>query len=190
MAEMNEIGFIAKINEIYSKFNIIVRASEGYNDKIIETLKNLSQTKKQELLELNTKEKEFLVISQKETSLVENLKNLELKSKEFSEIIFSEEEFNLVQNNYKDLELKAKNYNIILWEVSQKPVILEYLNNSWNLILQIDENIKTLKNDLQKLNYQEEDYLKIKQKYDEINFVNIRQEKKKSEKLALNAWHG
>lgn len=137
--------------------------------KIIETLKNLSQTKKQELLELNTKEKEFLVISQKETSLVENLKNLELKSKEFSEIIFSEEEFNLVQNNYKDLELKAKNYNIILWEVSQKSVILEYLNNSWNLILQIDENIKTLKNDLQKLNYLEEDYLKIKQKYDEIN---------------------
>ena len=137
--------------------------------KIIETLKNLSQTKKQELLELNTKEKEFLVISQKETSLVENLKNLELKSKEFSEIIFSEDEFNLVQNNYKDLELKAKNYNIILWEVSQKSVILEYLNNSWNLILQIDENIKTLKNDLQKLNYLEEDYLKIKQKYDEIN---------------------
>lgn len=137
--------------------------------KIIETLKNLSQTKKQELLELNSKEKEFLVISQKETSLVENLKNLEVKSKEFSEIIFSEEEFNLVQNNYKDLELKAKNYNIILWEVSQKSVILEYLNNSWNLILQIDENIKTLKNDLQKLNYLEEDYLKIKQKYDEIN---------------------
>ena len=46
---------------------------------------------------------------------------------------------------------------------------LKYLNNSLNLISQIDENIKILKNDLQKLNYLEEDYLKIKQKYDEIN---------------------
>ncbi|MCT7513668.1 coiled-coil domain-containing protein [Aliarcobacter cryaerophilus] len=41
MAEVNEVGFIAKVNEIYSKLNVIVRASEVYDEKVVETLNRL-----------------------------------------------------------------------------------------------------------------------------------------------------
>lgn len=138
-------------------------------NKIIQNLKDSLQIQKQKLLELNSKEKEYLIILEKQKSLLQNLENIELKLKDYVDISFDEEEFIISQNLFKELETKAKNYNIILWEVSWKKAILDYIENSKNQIIQIQNDITKLNQELLVLVYKEEDFVNLKANYDKIN---------------------
>lgn len=48
---VNEIGFIPKINEIYSKLGLIVKATEVYDEEVIETLRRLEDQDLTQIIE-------------------------------------------------------------------------------------------------------------------------------------------
>lgn len=119
---------------------------------------------------LEQKEKDVFVFTQKYQNITENISNIKQKLDLLKDINYSIEEHIKVEKEYEEIKTKFLEYNKVLWQVSQKETIINFISFQSKILSQNNELLKDWENKLSHLNFKIEDFENIKKTYDEINF--------------------
>lgn len=119
---------------------------------------------------LEQKEKDIFIFTQKYENIRENIWNIKQKAEVLKDIHYSIEEHIKVEKEYEEIKTKFLEYNKILWQISQKETIINFISTQSEILSQNNELLKDWENKISHLDFKTEDFENIKTTYDEINF--------------------
>ncbi len=152
---------LEKTRENYQKINQLFLKNEEL--KIIIQKENLEFKKLIEIEE--QKQNEVLKNTLNLENLEKNIINIENKIKNIWEINFDEKLFLETKSSLEEIKQKTKNYLKISWEVLKKQEIIKKLNENIESVEIFIKTINTKKENLQKLEFNNEKFEEIKRDY-------------------------
>lgn len=157
----------------------ILKELEEVNKNFIENEKTLK--------DFRIKEKDFIKYLEQKTSLQNILAQNNEKLKNLWEIKYDEEKFLEFAKKYEETKKEYSEYLKIEWEIRNKQKVIDDLEKAKIEEKNISEKIWTETKNLEKIEFVEEKYLEIKNKYFETNEVlKVKNEEKSKLNLEQN----
>lgn len=134
-------------------------------------LQKLQQTAKNEFEEVNKKLQQRAVLDEKLQSAQKFFLQVQEKISTIWEVNYDEKTHQDVEEQYNDTKQKYALFLELSWEVKNKPHLIESLNEAKSKKITLESQEKTLKDDIKKLDFQEEIFEQKKQEYDQFEKI-------------------